>query len=85
MSDRLAAAVAELAAALGEELAADATAPAPDRLLSVTEAADMLGIGRSATYQAISAGRLHSVRVGRRRLIPAGSVSAFIRDGDGTP
>ena len=83
MSDRLARAVAELAAALRDELSADADATVPDRLLSVSEAAEMLGIGRSATYQAISAGRLHSVRVGRRRLVPAGGVAAFIREADG--
>ena len=70
MSDRLAAAIAELTEALRAELAADTAVPVPDRLLSVTETAEMLGIGRSATYQAITAGRLHSIRIGRRRLVP---------------
>jgi excisionase family DNA binding protein len=53
-------------------------ADAPDRLLSVDEAAALLGIGRSRTYDEIAAGRLRSLRVGRRRLIPSGAIAAFV-------
>src|SRR3954462_7576736 len=70
MTDRLTAALAELAEALREELRAEAAADprALDRLLSVHEAAAMLGLGRSVLYAEIGAGRLATLKVGRRRL-----------------
>jgi excisionase family DNA binding protein len=82
MTDRLAAALSELAEALRDELRAEVAAGsgAPDRLLSVDEAATMLGIGRSALYSEIAAGRLRSLRVGRRRLVPAAAVAEFIAE-----
>lgn len=77
MSDRLQAAVAELVDALREELRAETEAGprAPDRLLSVDEAAEALGIGRSSVYAEMAAGRLRSLTVGRRRLIPSSAVA----------
>lgn len=79
MSDRLSAALAELAAAIREEVRAEATpAAGPDRLLSVDEAAAMLGIGRTALYGELQAGRCRSVKVGRRRLVPSGAIGAYI-------
>ncbi|MBA3852233.1 MAG: excisionase family DNA-binding protein [Chloroflexi bacterium] len=54
----------------------------PDRLLSVDEAAKLLGIGRSALYGELAAGRLRSVKVGRRRLVPSGAIAEYVsRDG----
>jgi excisionase family DNA binding protein len=78
MSDRLTAAVLELVAALREDLAAEAHPAAPDRLLSVDEAAASLGLGRSALYAEIQAGRLRSCKVGRRRLLSSQAVSEYI-------
>jgi excisionase family DNA binding protein len=76
MTDRIATAVAELVEALRAELRGEpAASTAPDRLLSVDEAAAMLGLGRSLTYTEIAAGRLHSVKVGRRRLVPASAIA----------
>ena len=77
MSSRLDAAFAELVEALREELRTEAAVDprTPDRLLSIPEAATMLGIGRTATYAEIEAGRLRSVKVGRRRLVPASAVT----------
>jgi excisionase family DNA binding protein len=82
MTDRLTAALAELVEALREEVRteADAHPPAPDRLLSVDEAAAALNLGRSALYGEVAAGRLRTVKVGRRRLVPAASIAAFIAD-----
>jgi excisionase family DNA binding protein len=80
MTGRLEAALVELAAAIREEIAAEDHPPAPDRLLSVDEAAAMLGLGRSALYGEMGAGRLRSVKVGRRRLVPAASVATYIAD-----
>jgi excisionase family DNA binding protein len=80
--DRVADAVAELAAAIRSEIAAElaTTAGAPDRLLSIPEAAATLGLGRSLTYSEIAAGRLRSIRVGRRRLIPADAIRSYIAE-----
>lgn len=44
---------------------------APERLLGIPEVCRQLGVGRSFLYGEISTGRLRSVKVGRRRLVPA--------------
>jgi excisionase family DNA binding protein len=74
---RLEAAVAELVAALREELA-PTVEPQPDRLLSVSEAAHALGISRTTTYGEIGAGKLRSLVVGRRRLVSATALAEYI-------
>jgi excisionase family DNA binding protein len=73
-------AVDQLVAALLAAVRAEAaTVPAPsDRLLSIDQAASALGIGRTALYDELTDGRLRSFKVGRRRLIPASAVAAFI-------
>jgi len=80
MSDRLALALAELVDALRAEIATEARpdAGAPDRLLSVDEAAALLGIGRSRLYDELTAQRVRSVKVGRRRLVPSGAIADYI-------
>ena len=40
------------------------------KTLSIPEAARVLGIGRSAAYQAARAGELPTIRIGRRVLVP---------------
>ena len=77
MTDRLAAALAELAAAIRAEVGT-VDHGAPDRLLSIPEAAESLGIGRSALYGEIGAGRLRVIRIGRRVLIPSSAISERI-------
>jgi excisionase family DNA binding protein len=47
-------------------------------LRSVREAARELGIGRDSAYQLVRTGRLRSITVGRRRLIPSSELQAFI-------
>ncbi len=37
-----------------------------------------LGIGRSKIYEELASGRLRSVRVGRRRLVPEQAIADFI-------
>lgn len=83
MSARLEAALAELADAIREEIAAASTAQAgaPPRLLSIDEAAAAAGIGRSLLYNLIGRGEVRSVRVGRRRLIPSDAVAELIAGG----
>jgi excisionase family DNA binding protein len=76
MTDRLEAAIRELVAALSDELiAGHPPASAPDRLLSVDEAAAALGIGRTTMYGELQAGRVRSVNVGRRRLVPSSAIA----------
>jgi excisionase family DNA binding protein len=72
--------MAELIEALAEAVREEAaTVPAaPDRLLSVDEAAAMLSLGRSLVYGELQAGRLRSVKIGRRRLVPAAGIAEYI-------
>jgi excisionase family DNA binding protein len=84
MSDRLVAAVVELIAALRAELGtaqplqSAAVLDDPTLLLSVAQAAKRLNLGPSKVYELIASGRLRSVRIGRRRLVPAGAVVELI-------
>jgi excisionase family DNA binding protein len=79
MSDRLSLAVAELVEAIAESVRTEAAAvPAAPRLFSIDEAAAALGLGRSLLYLEIAAGRLRTVKVGRRRLCPAAAIAEYI-------
>ena len=80
MTDRRTLAVAELVAALRAEIATGARPVARDRLLSVADAAATLGLGRSALYREVSAGRLQTIKVGRRRLVPSSANRRLHRD-----
>lgn len=78
---RLEAAIRELADAILADLRAQAVAtaaPAPDRLLDVEAAAAELGIGRTMAYGLVGRGELRTVRVGRRRLVPASAIAEYI-------
>jgi len=53
-------------------------ATSPDRvLLTVEEAAERLGIGRTTTWGLVKSGALHSVQIGRLRRVPASAVDAY--------
>lgn len=80
MTGRLDAALAELAAAIRDEVRAEMAVriSGPPELLSIESAARQLGIGRTATYDAIGRGELRSLKVGRRRLIPADALGELI-------
>jgi excisionase family DNA binding protein len=45
---------------------------------SVDEACKALGIGRVLMYDLINTKRIHSVKVGARRLIPASALAEFL-------
>lgn len=49
-------------------------------LLSPTEAARELGIGRDRTYALIREGRLKAIRFGRVLKVPRSSLDAFIQE-----
>lgn len=82
MTDRLADAISALVEAIREELRQEAQARprTPDRLLDVDEASAALSLGRSLVYQEIAAGRLRSLKVNRRRLIPASAIADYIAE-----
>ena len=50
-------------------------------LLSIPEAARVLGIGRSKLYEIMAGGELDTVTIGRRRLVRADSVRALASEG----
>jgi excisionase family DNA binding protein len=77
MSDRLERALVELADAIRDDVRVELAdrIGGPPQLLSVGQAARHLGIGRTATYAAIGRGELRSLKVGRRRLIPADALA----------
>jgi excisionase family DNA binding protein len=53
------------------------------RAVSITEAALLLGIGRSTAYSSVIAGDIPSVRVGGRKLVPVRALERLL-DGDRT-
>jgi excisionase family DNA binding protein len=77
----LAALLAQLAQALAEQQRQPPTpepSPAPERvLLTVEEAAERLGIGRSMAFRLIRDGEIGSVQIGRLRRIPASAVNEY--------
>jgi excisionase family DNA binding protein len=46
--------------------------------VSIREAARRLGAGRDSTYRLVAEGRLRTVVIGRRRLVPVRELEAFI-------
>jgi excisionase family DNA binding protein len=57
----------------------DLTVRSDDRLLlTVEEAADRLGIGRSLMYELIGDGQVSSIRVGRLRRVPLDALTEYV-------
>ncbi|OHV44899.1 helix-turn-helix domain-containing protein [Pseudofrankia sp. BMG5.36] len=51
--------------------------PTPKLLLTVEEAADALGIGRTTTFALIRQGALASVRIGRLRRVRTADLATY--------
>jgi excisionase family DNA binding protein len=49
------------------------------RLLTVDEAAQRLGIGRSHAYVYVLRGELESVKLGRSRRVPAEAIDEYVK------
>jgi excisionase family DNA binding protein len=47
-------------------------------LLSVEETADLLGLGRTHTYELVMSGKISSVKIGRRRLVVRDGLQEFV-------
>jgi excisionase family DNA binding protein len=57
-----------------------ASRPLPERLLlTVEEAAEQLGIGRTLTYKLISSGEIESIRIGRLRRVSTTAIQDYTR------
>jgi excisionase family DNA binding protein len=61
---------------------AERPAPAP-LAVSVEEAARLIGVGRSTMFTLVQSGRVRSVRVGARRLVPTRALEEFLENYDG--
>jgi excisionase family DNA binding protein len=49
-----------------------------ERLLTINEVADLLRISRWSVYQLIWSGQLHTLKIGRRRLIRPAAYEACV-------
>jgi excisionase family DNA binding protein len=56
----------------------DLASQPPTLAYSVPEATAALGLGRNTIYDLISSGRLHSIKVGSRRIIRAFALREFL-------
>jgi excisionase family DNA binding protein len=48
------------------------------RLLSVSLACRILGLSRTSLYALMASGRIRSVTIGRRRLVPLEAIDEFV-------
>jgi excisionase family DNA binding protein len=51
------------------------------RTLSVTQAAEKLGVSRNLAYEAIKAGQIPHIRIGRRILVPEAALERLLSGG----
>jgi excisionase family DNA binding protein len=50
----------------------------PPRLCSIEFTTQELGISRTSVYELMAAGKLRSVKIGRRRFVPREAIDDFI-------
>jgi excisionase family DNA binding protein len=77
----VAALLAQLAELLGQGAAPDPEPEAvrlpPRTLLTVQEAADQLGIGKTKAYSLVTSGELGSIQIGRLRRVPIEEIQNY--------
>jgi excisionase family DNA binding protein len=61
-----------------EQVATATTSDGQPLIYSVEEAARVLRVSRDTTYELLRSGQLRSMKVGRRRLIPAIAIHEYI-------
>mgnify|MGYP003701384445 CR=1 FL=1 len=54
-----------------------------ERLVTLTEVADLLRISKWSVYQLIWSGQLHTITIGRRRLVRPAALTACLDQLDG--
>lgn len=78
---QLAATLAKLAEALADREADQPKQPTPPlperRLLTVEEAAEYLGVGRTLMYQLIGSGEIQTVQIHRLRRVPKEAIDEY--------
>lgn len=81
---QLANTLASLAALLAEQQIPETPEPEPPAremperiLLTVEEAGQLLGIGRTKTYALVKSGELESVQIGRLRRVPRAAIDDY--------
>lgn len=52
--------------------------PEKKKALTVLEAAELLGIGRSSAYEAARTGQIPTVRIGKRILVPVAALERLL-------
>ena len=52
--------------------------------VTVTEAAEILGIGRNTAYEAVRRGEIPTIRIGKRILVPVAALERLL-DGSSDP
>ena len=62
---------------IGAQSAPNAVAIEPEAV-SVKEAGDIIGVGRSTTYKLIQDGRLPSFKIGKRHLVRVATARALV-------
>jgi len=65
---------------LAPDVERPATLGSPEKLLSLTEAAELIGISRPATHQALVEGRLPGQKVGNAWVVTRADAEAFKRN-----
>jgi excisionase family DNA binding protein len=61
-------------------LAARVSEPPARRLYSIKDAAELLSVDKNYVYQLAYSGRLATVKLGRRRLVPSEALDALIAE-----
>ena len=51
---------------------------APRQMLTVEQAAEVLGLGRTTMFALIKSGEIESVRIGFLRRVPADAIDAYL-------
>ena len=61
-----------------EQQSANMAAPVEPLAVSVTRAAQLLGIGRTITYELIKCGKLETANIGRRNIVRMSSIKRLV-------
>jgi excisionase family DNA binding protein len=70
---------AEIPNAVLREIVADALGPLAGRAAcTVEEVAELLGVARATAYEAVHAGTVPSLRIGRRVVVPVPALAAVL-------
>ncbi|MDN5914645.1 MAG: helix-turn-helix domain-containing protein [Pseudonocardia sp.] len=56
------------------------TQSTPRIVLTIEEAAECLGVGRTLMYALVTAGEVESVRIGRLRRIPTDALDRYVSE-----